>query len=406
MPSHPPNFITAIDVGSSKTSVLVAELSDNGLRYRGHGISASRGLRKGVITELDKAVSSIQKAVEKAEDVAGIPVEQAMVGIAGAHVRGVNSHGGITFGLRSREIGRDEIRQAVDKARTIPLPADREILHLLPQEFILDDQAGVQDPTGMMATRLEVRVHIVTASSSATQNVITAVNKAGVHVNDTVFEPLACADSVLRSDERDLGVCLADLGAGSCDLIVFQQGAVAHTAVIPVGGDHFTSDLSVGMCTALSEAEALKKNFGNAVVTLIPEGNEVEVPSVGDRPSRMMPQRMVGEILEPRARELFEMLRDSLRQAGVFDHCIAGFVLTGGASRLPGILDVAESVLRKAARFAFPTAMARMPALLAEPEFATVLGMVYYSHRARQARGLQEPGFGSRMKALFAKKGA
>ena len=406
MPSHPPNFITAIDVGSSKTSVLVAELSDNGLRYRGHGISVSRGLRKGVITELDKAVSSIQKAVEKAEDVAGIPVEQAMVGIAGAHVRGVNSHGGITFGLRSREIGRDEIRQAVDKARTIPLPADREILHLLPQEFILDDQAGVQDPTGMMATRLEVRVHIVTASSSATQNVITAVNKAGVHVNDTVFEPLACADSVLRSDERDLGVCLADLGAGSCDLIVFQQGAVAHTAVIPVGGDHFTSDLSVGMCTALSEAEALKKNFGNAVVTLIPEGNEVEVPSVGDRPSRMMPQRMVGEILEPRARELFEMLRDSLRQAGVFDHCIAGFVLTGGASRLPGILDVAESVLRKATRFAFPTAMARMPALLAEPEFATVLGMVYYSHRARQARGLQEPGFGSRMKALFAKKGA
>ena len=406
MPSHPPNFITAIDVGSSKTTVLVAELSDNGLRYRGHGISVSRGLRKGVITELDKAVSSIQKAVEKAEDVAGIPVERAMVGIAGAHIRGVNSHGGITFGARSREIGRDEIRQAVDKARTIPLPADREILHLLPQEFILDDQPGVQDPTGMMAARLEVRVHIVTASASATQNLITAVNKAGVHVDDTVFEPLACADSVLRADERDLGVCLADLGAGSCDLIVFQQGAVAHTAVIPVGGDHFTSDLSVGMCTGLADAEALKKNFGNAVVTLIPEGNEVEVPSVGDRPSRMMAQRMVGEILEPRARELFEMLRDNLRQAGVFDHCIAGFVLSGGASRLAGLLDVAESVLRKAARFAFPTAMARMPALLAEPEFATVLGMVYYSHRARLARGLQEPGFGSRMKALFAKKGA
>ena len=168
MPSHPPNFITAIDVGSSKTTVLVAELSDNGLRYRGHGISVSRGLRKGVISELDKAVSSIQKAVEKAEDVAGIPVERAMVGIAGAHIRGVNSHGGIAFSARSREIGRDEIRQAVDKARTIPLPADREILHLLPQEFILDDQAGVQDPTGMMAARLEVRVHIVTASASAT----------------------------------------------------------------------------------------------------------------------------------------------------------------------------------------------------------------------------------------------
>jgi cell division protein FtsA len=203
MPNEP-NFITAIDVGSAKTSVLVAELSENGLRYRGHGISESRGLRKGVITELDKAVGSIQKAVEHAEDVAGIPIEHALIGIAGAHIRGMNSHGGIVFGARSREIARDEIRQAVDKARTVPLPADREILHLLPQEFILDDQPGVQDPTGMMCTRLEVRVHIVTASSSATQNLVTAVNRAGVHVDDTIFEPLACADSVLRSDEREL----------------------------------------------------------------------------------------------------------------------------------------------------------------------------------------------------------
>ena len=406
MPTHPPNFITAIDVGSAKTCVLVAEISENGLRYRGHGIAESRGLRKGVITELDKAVSSIQKAVERAEDVAGIAVEHGLVGIAGAHIRGMNSHGGITFNGRSREIGRDEIRQAVDKARTVPLPGDREILHLLPQEFILDDQPGVQDPTGMMATRLEVRVHIVTASSNAAQNVVTAVNKAGVHVDDTVFEPLACADSVLRSDERELGVCLADIGAGSCDLIVFQQGAVAHTSVIPVGGDHFTSDLAVGMCTGLAESESLKKNFGNAVVTLIPEGNEVEVPSVGDRPSRLMSQRMVGEILEPRARELFELLRENLRQAGVLDHCIAGFVLCGGASRLPGILDVAESVIRKAARLAWPSPMAKMPALLSEPEFATVLGMVYYGHRARVARGLQDSGWSGRMKALFAKKGA
>ena len=406
MPSREPNFFTAIDVGSAKTTVLVAELSEHGLRYRGHGVSQSRGLRKGVITELDKAVGSIQKAVEAAEDIAGIPIEHAIIGIAGAHIRGMNSHGGISFGMRSREIGRDEIRQAVDKARSVPLPADREILHLLPQELILDDQPGVQDPTGMMATRLEVRVHIVTASSSATQNLVTAVNKAGVHVDDTIFEPLACADSVLRSDERELGVCLADLGAGSCDLIVFQQGAVAHTAVIPIGGDHFTSDLSVGMCTGVSDAETLKKTFGNAVPTLIPEGNEVEVPSVGDRPSRMMSQRLTGEILGPRARELFELMRENLRQAGVLEHCIAGFVLSGGGSRLPGLLDVAESILRKAARLAWPTPMAKMPSFLAEPEFATTLGMVYYGHRARLARGLQEPGFGSRMKALFAKKGA
>src|ERR1022692_1181088 len=395
MPNHEPNFITAIDVGSAKTTVLVAELSEHGLRYRGHGISESRGLRKGVITELDKAVSSIQRAVEYAEDVAGIPIEHALIGLAGAHIRGMNSPGGITFGAPAREIGREENPHGGGK-----------ILHLLPQEFILDDQPGVQDPTGMMATRLEVRVHIVTASSSATQNLVTAVNRAGVHVDDTIFEPLACADSVLRSDERELGVCLADLGAGSCDLIVFQQGAVAHTAVIPIGGDHFTSDLSVGMCTGLADAETLKKNFGNAVPTLIPEGNEVEVPTERGRTARMMPQRMAGEILEPRARELFEMLRDNLRHAGVLEHCIAGFVLSGGASRLPGILDVAESVLRKAARLAWPTPMARMPSFMAEPEFSTVLGMAYYGHRARLARGLQEPGFGSRMKALFARKGA
>src|SRR6267378_5378781 len=369
------HLLTAIDVGSAKTCALVAEITDAGLRYRGHGVAESRGSRKGIIVDLDKAVASIQRAVEEAEDAAGAPVEHALLGVAGSHVRGVNSHGGLSFGTRPREITRDEIRQAVDKARAIALPADREILHLLPQEFILDDQAGVHDPLGMMAARLEVRVHMVTAATSATQNVITAVNKAGVHVDDTVFEPLACADSVLRSDERDLGVCLADVGAGSTELAIFHQGAVAYTGVIPIGGDHFTSDLSVGLCTPVNEAEKLKKLYGNAIVTLIPEGNEVEVPSVGDRPSRLLPQRLLGEILEPRARELCEMLRDTMRQSGMFDLCIAGLVLSGGGSRLPGLIDIAESVLRKPVRLSWPMPLAKMPSELAEPEFATALGM-------------------------------
>ena len=247
---------------------------------------------------------------------------------------------------------------------------------------------------------------MVTATTSATQNVITAVNRAGVHVDDTVFEPLAAADSVLRSDERELGVCLADIGAGSTELIVFQQGAVTYTGVIPVGGDHFTSDLSVGMCTPLADAEKIKKNYGSAVVTLIPEGNEVEVPSVGDRPSRLLPQRMVAEILEPRARELFEMMRDALRQSGMFDLCLAGIVLTGGGSRLPGIFDVAESVLRRSVRLSWPAPLAKMPSTLSEPEFATVLGMINYGHRARVARGYQEGGLGSRLKAMLVGKGA
>src|SRR5262244_3438649 len=400
------NFLAVIDVGSAKTCALVAEITDSGLRYRGHGVAESRGSRKGVIVDLDKAVGSIQKAVEQAEDQVGAPIERALLGVSGGHVRGVNSHGGITFGTRSREITREEIRLAVDKARAVPFPADREILHLLPQEFILDDQSGVHDPLGMMAARIEVRVHMVTAATSATQNVITAVNKAGVHVDDTVFEPLAAADSVLRSDERELGVCLADIGAGSTELIVFLQGAVAWTGVVPVGGDHFTSDLSVGLCTPLAEAEKIKKNFGSAVVTLIPEGNEVEVPQVGDRPSRLMPQRLVAEILEPRARELFEMMRDLLRQSGMYEICVAGVVLTGGASRLPGIFDVAESVLRRSVRLSWPMPLAKMPSTLSEPEFATVLGMVNYGHRARVARGIQDGGLGSRLKAMLVGKGA
>jgi cell division protein FtsA len=400
------HLLTAIDVGSAKTCALVAEITDNGLRYRGHGIAESRGTRKGVIVDLEKAVGSIQKAVEQAEDNLGAPIERALVGVSGAHIRGLNSHGGITFGTRAREISREEIRAAVDKSRAISLPADREILHLLPQEFILDEQAGVHDPLGMMALRLEVRVHIVTAGTSATQNVVSAVNKAGVHVDGTVFEPVACADSVLRADERELGVCLIDLGAGSTNIIVFQDGAVAHTAVIPIGGDHFTSDLSVGLCTPVAEAEKIKKLYGHAIATFIPEGNEVEVPSVGDRPSRLLSQRMIGEILEPRARELFEMLRDNLRHAGMLELCVTGMVFSGGASRLPGILDVADSVLRRPVRLSWPAPLAKMPAALAEPEFATVLGMVFYGHRARIARGIQDERWSSRLKSIFVGKGA
>jgi cell division protein FtsA len=400
------HFITAIDVGSAKTRVLVAETADSGLRYRGHGEADSHGFRKGIIVDLDKAVVSIQKAVEQAEDRTGAPIERALLGVSGAHIRGVNTHGGINFGARAREIAREEIRSAVDKARAIPLPADREILHLLPQEFILDEQSGVHDPLGMLAMRLEVRVHMVTAASTATQNVITAVNRAGVHVDDTVFEPLACADSILRHDERELGVCLVDLGAGSTSLIVFQQGAVIHSAVLPIGGDHFTSDLSVGLCTPLAEAEKIKKLYGNVIVTLIPEVHQVEVPSVGDRPSRLTSQRMVGEILEPRARELFEMVRDNLRQSGTLDVCVGGVVLSGGGSRLAGILDVAESVLHRPVRLSWPTPLAKMPSTLADPEYATVLGMVYYGHRSRIARGIEDTRWSSRLLGWFAKRGA
>jgi cell division protein FtsA len=404
MGSQTENLLTVIDVGSAKTCVIVAEVNEYALRYRGHGISDSRGMRKGVIADLDKAVSSIKKAVEEAENVAQAPVEHAIVGVAGSHIRGINSHGGISLGSRSREISRDDVRAAVEKARSIPLPEDREPLHLLPQEFILDGQPGVHDPAGLMGKKVEVRVHVVTASGTAAQNVVTAANRAGIHVDDTVFEALACADSVLQTDERELGICLADIGAGSTDLIVFYEGVVIHTGAVPVGGDHFTNDVAVGFRTPIPDAENIKKMFGCAIVTRIPEGNEIEVPSVGDRPSRLMQQRMLGEILEPRGRELMELLRDHLRQAGVYELLGAGVVFTGGGARLNALVESAEDILRRPTRLGYPVPIAKLPSNLLEPEFSTAIGMVLYGHRARQARSISDRGFGARLKALFARQ--
>ena len=402
MGSQTENLLTVIDIGSAKTCVMVAEVNEYALRYRGHGISDSRGMRKGVIADLDKAVDSIKKAVEEAENVAQAPVEHAIVGVAGSHIRGVNSHGGIALGGRTREISRDDVRAAVEKARTIPLPDDREPLHLLPQEFIVDGQPGVHDPAGLMGKKLEVRVHMVTASGTATQNVVSAANRAGVHVDDTVYEALACADSVLQTDERELGVCLADIGAGSTDLIVFYEGVVIHTGAVPIGGDHFTNDVAVGFRTPIPDAESIKKMFGCSMVTRIPEGNEIEVPSVGDRPSRLVRQRMLGEILEPRARELMELLREHLRQAGVYELLGAGVVFTGGGARMNSLIDTAEDILRRPARLGYPVPISKLPSNLLEPEFSTAIGMVLYGHRARQARGNVDRGFGARLKALFA----
>ncbi|MGZ4820494.1 MAG: cell division protein FtsA [Terriglobales bacterium] len=401
------NLLTAIDVGSAKTIALVVEITDTGLRYCGHGMIETRGFRKGVIVDLDRTVTSIQKAVQDAEDACGAPIEHALVGVAGAHIRGVNSQGGITLASKPREITREDVRQAVERARAIALPPDRQILHLLPQEFILDEQAGVHEPAGMVASKLEVKVHVATAAATATQNVVTALNRAGIHVDDTIYEALACGDSVLRSDERELGVCLADVGAGSTDIAVFHDGAVVHTGVVPIGGDHFTNDVAVGLRTPLADAEKVKRLFGCAVVTRIPEGNEIEVTSVGDRPSRLMAQRLLGEVLEPRARELCELLRDHLRQAGVLEMCVAGIVMTGGGSRLPFLTEIAESTLRKPARIASPVPIAKLPAALAEPEYATTIGMALYGYRARLAHGTHGGnGLGAKLKSLFARRGA
>jgi cell division protein FtsA len=400
------NLISVIDAGSAKTAALICETTGTGLQYRSHAAVESRGSRRGIIVELDKAAQSIQRAVEEAEKLGGCSVDNVTVSVGGAHIKGFTSRGGVALGSRPRDVTREDIRLAVEKARSVNLPPEREVLHLLPQEFILDEQAGVRDPAGMMGRRLEVNLHMVTASSSATQNVVTAANRAGLHVDNVVYEALTAADCTLRADEKELGVCLADIGAGSTELIVYCDGMVTHTGVVPIGGDHFTSDVAVGLRTPVVAAEKIKKAFGHALSSQVEDGNEIEVPAVGDRPSRLLPQRFLAEIIEPRAAELCEITRDHLRQAGVLDLCNAGLVLVGGGSRLTGIAQVCESVMQRPARVASPAAIARMPAQLAEPEFAALVGLAIYTHRTTTAKVTEMQGLGHRLRAWFAKLGA
>jgi len=408
MNPKPVSLITVLDAGSQKSIVLVAEVADGVLRYRGHGIEQSRGMRKGLIAELGPAAEAINRAALTAERTAKATIEAAVVGIGGTHVRGINSRGGISMGSRMREITREEIRAAVDRARSVPLPPDREVMHLLPQEFILDDQGGIHDPIGMVGNRLEVNLHLSTCSGGIAQSVITCANRAGLEVEDTVYEGVAAAEAVLSADERELGVCIADIGASTTELAVYFEGSIAHTSVLPIGGDHFTNDLAVGLHVSVEEAEQLKRMYGNCVVTSVPQLAEIEIGgnltgiSGSGHPARLVRQRFLAEILEPRARELFTMLRDNLRQGGVLEALGAGCVLTGGGASLVGLLDNAESLLRVPARVGSPVPLSRMPQELAKPEFAAAIGMLLYTHRTQIRRMGEERGLKAKLRSIFA----
>jgi cell division protein FtsA len=318
------------------------------------------------------------------------------------------------MGSRMREITREEVRATVDRARSVALPPDREVLHLLPQEFILDDQAGIHDPIGMVGKKLEVNLHLSTCSGGVAQSVVTCANRAGLEVQDTIYEGIAAAEAVLSADERELGVCVADIGSSTTELAVFFEGSIAHTAVLPIGGDHFTNDLAVGLHVPVEEAEELKRIYGHCVVTAVPQQNEIEVggnlavgslgrmPGGGVLPARLVRQRFLAEILEPRARELFIMLRDNLRQGGVLEALGAGCVLTGGGAMLAGLLDNAESLLRVPARVGFPVPLSRMPQELARPEFSVAIGMLLYTHRTQVRRASEEQGLRAKLKSIFA----
>lgn len=395
-------YIIGLDVGSTKTCALIAEVDDEVVKFLALGAAESKGLRKGLIVNLDSTVSSIRRAVEEAEGVANVPVESAVIGVAGGHVRGVNSRGGVTLGNRARDIERDDIRRAIDAARNITLPEDREVLHVLPHEFMVDAQQGIRDAVGMVGQRLEANVLLVTSSIAATQNLVTAANRAGILVNDTVLEPLASADSCLTQDERELGCCLLDIGGGTTELIVFGGGVVRHTSAVPVGGDHFTNDLAVGLRTPIPEAERIKRRHGCAASSQLGEDASIEIASVGDRPPRTIFARMLTDIIEPRSMELLALIRDDLQRAGLDSQIPAGFVLAGGGARLTGLLELAEQSFRLPVRIAEPKGLADLPEQVAQPEYATVVGLVMYGAKMRRNAPQRAGNLVSKLKSMFA----
>ncbi|HUE55166.1 MAG TPA: cell division protein FtsA [Candidatus Udaeobacter sp.] len=395
-------YLVGLDIGSTKTCVLISEVEGELIKFLALGAAESKGLRKGLIVNLDSTVSSIRRAVEEAESVANVPVEEALVGVAGGHVRGVNSRAGVTLGQRPRDIERDDVRRAVDAARNISLPEDREVLHVLPHEFIVDAQHGIRDAIGMVGQRLEANVHVVTSSVAATQNLVTAANKAGILISDTVLEPLASAESCLAQDERDLGCCLLDIGGGNVELIVYGGGVVRYTGSVAIGGDHFTNDLAVGLRTPIPEAERIKRRHGCAASAFMREDGAIEIASVGDRPPRTVFAHMLTDIIEPRAMELLWLIRDDLQRTGLLGQIPAGFVLAGGGARLHGLDELAEHSFHLPVRIAEPKGLADLPEQVAQPEYATAVGLVLYGAKTRRSAPPRSGNFVSKLKAMFA----
>jgi cell division protein FtsA len=396
-------YVVALDVGSTKTCALIGEMEEEGgVKFAALGAAESKGWRKGQIVNLDLAVSSIRRAIEEAETIVNVPVESALIGVAGVHVRGLNSRGGLTVGARPRDIQRDDVRRAIEAARGVSLPEDREVLHVLPQEFFLDRQDNIRDAIGMVGVRLEANVHIVTASGSSTQNIVTAVNRAGVRVDDTVLEPLASAEACLTQDERELGCCLLDIGGGTTDLIAFTAGVVRHTASIPVGGDHVTNDLAVGLRTPVPEAEKIKREHACAFRDLVKEDFAIEIASVGDRPPRTIFARMLSDIVEPRVQEFLMLVRDELRRGGLESQVPAGIILTGGGAKLRGLVELAEHVFKLPVRVAVPRGLAGMSEEVSQSEYSTAVGLVLYGARTRRLAGARPTGWTGKLKALFA----
>jgi cell division protein FtsA len=371
------NLIVGLDIGTSKVVALVGEIrSDDSIEIIGLGSHPSRGLKKGVVVNIESTVQSIQRAVEEAELMAGCQINSVYAGIAGSHVRSLNSHGIVA--IRNKEVTAEDVERVIDAARAVAIPADQKILHILPQEFIIDNQEGIREPVGMAGVRLEAKVHIVTGAESAAQNIVKCVQRCGLTVDDVVLEQLASSYAVLADDEKELGVCLVDIGGGTTDIAVFSGGAIRYTAVIPIAGDQVTNDIAVSLRTPTHHAEEIKMKYACALSQLAHADETIEVPSVGDRPPRRLARQTLAEVVEPRYEELFQMVRMELQRSGYEEVIAAGVVLTGGSSKMEGAVELAEEIFHMPVRLGSPQHITGLADVVRNPIYATGVGLLLY----------------------------
>jgi cell division protein FtsA len=382
-------IIVGLDIGTTKIACIAGEVTeDGGVDIIGIGTAPSKGLRRGVVVNIDATVASIQQAVDEAENMAGCEITSVYAAISGAHVKGLNSHGIVA--VKDKEVREADIQRVIDAAKAVAIPMDREVLHVLPQQYVVDDQDGIRDPLGMAGVRLEAKVHIVTTAVTSAQNVVKCANRCGLQVADIVLEPLASAQAVLEEDEKELGVAMIDIGGGTCDLMVYCDGAIVHTSVLPLGGGHVTNDIATVLRTPLDSAEKIKRKYGCASRALVDAGDTMEVPSVGGRGPRIIPRMKLVEVIEPRIEEIFEHVKRELIRSGFFDGLAAGIVMTGGATAMEGVSDIAEQVLGLPTRRGAPTRIGGLVDVVRSPAYSTGVGLVMFG--AAQGRTVQLQG--------------
>jgi cell division protein FtsA len=368
------SLIVGLDIGTSKVCAVVGEMTDRGIEIVGVGTYVSRGLRKGVVINIESTVNSIKKAVEEAELMAGCEINSVFTGIAGGHIKGFNSHGVVA--VKNKDVTPRDLERVIDAAKAVAIPMDREVLHVLPQEYIIDDQDGIKEPLGMSGVRLEAKVHIVTGAVTSAQKIVKCCNRTGLNVADIALEPLASAEAVLTPEEKELGVALVDMGGGTTDIAIFQDGAVKHTAVLAIGGNHLTSDIAAGLRTPVAEAERIKQRYGYAKTSMVTRDERVDVPSVGGRNSRTISRQILCEIIEPRLEEIFQLIHREIIKSGYEGSLASGIVMTGGSTLLPGLIDMAEEVFSMPVRLGAPTQVGGLIDVVSSPIYATGVGLV------------------------------